>query len=355
MMKLPPYVQAFVDRGGHSRYYLRKPGCPRVALPGIPWSPEFMKAHAAAIERRVENGASKTVPGTLDALIVSYYRSSDFLGLRPITKSTYRNVIERLRREHGDKPVALLGREHIKRIMATFSDRPGAANQWLKMLRVLMRHAVDMGFRKDNPTLGIRRMKTEAGGYRTWTEAEISTFYGKFDVGTRERLAFDLLLYTGQRRGDVVRMGRQHVRDGLLVIRQQKTGTEVVIPIAADLRQSLDRLPSDQLVFLMTGPGKPFTAAGFTNWFRDAVTAAGLPVGLSAHGLRKAACRRLAEAGCSAPQLMSISGHKTLSEAQKYIEAANRAALAVEGMEKVRVFIAKGRKGTPGVKSTPEV
>lgn len=156
----------------------------------------------------------------------------------------------------------------------------------------------------------------EAGGYRTWTEEEIRTFYDKFEVGTRERLAFDLLLYTGQRRGDVVRMGRQHVRDGVLLIRQSKTGTEVEIPIASDLRLSLDSLPAGQLVFLMTGQGKPFTAAGFTNWFRDAVSAAGLPVGLSAHGLRKAACRRLAEAGCSAPQIMAVSGHKTLAEAQ---------------------------------------
>ena len=99
-------------------------------------------------------------------------------------------------------------------------------------------------------------------------------------------------------------------------------------------------------MFLMTGQGKPFTAAGFTNWFRDAVSAAGLPVGLSAHGLRKAACRRLAEAGCSAPQIMAVSGHKTLAEAQRYIEAANRKTLAEEGMEKVRVFVAKGKKGT---------
>lgn len=353
--KLPPYVQAFVDKTGRPRYYLRKPGCPRVALPGLPWSPEFMAAHSAAIEAKIENGAVKTVPDSMNALIVSYYRSPDFLGLRPITQQTYRNLIERIRREHGEKPVALLGREHVKRIMAMFADRPDAANRWLKMLRVLMRHAVEAGFRKDNPAVGIRKLKTKSEGFRTWTEEEISTFYGAFAIGTRERLAFDLLLFTGQRRGDVVRMGRQHVRDGVLVIRQSKTGTEVEIPLMPELRQSLDLLPAGQLVFLMTGQGKPFTAAGFTNWFRDTVSAAGLPIGLSAHGLRKAACRRLAEAGCTAPQLMAISGHKTLAEAQRYIEAANRKALAEEGMKKVRAFVAKGEKRTKSVKPSAEI
>lgn len=353
--KLPPYVQAFVDRFGHSRYYFRKPGCPRVALPGLPWSKEFMAAHETAMNQKLEIGATRTIPGTLDALIASYYRSSDFLGLRPITQSTYRNIIERIRKEHGDKPVAMLARDHIKRIMGKFSDKPDAGNRWLKMFRVLMRHAVESGYRKDNPTIGIRRMKTSTYGFRTWTEEEIAKFYAKFEIGTRERLAFDLLLYSGQRRGDVVTMGRQHVRNGSLVIRQSKTGTEVDIPIAATLKASLDLVPAGQLVFLMTQQGKPFTAAGFTNWFRDAVAAAGLPLGLSAHGLRKAACRRLAEAGCSAPQLMAISGHKTLAEAQKYIETANRKALAEEGMEKVHAFMAKEKSGTKGVKPSPKV
>lgn len=353
--KLPPYVQAFVDRGGHARYYLRKPGCPRVALPGVPWSPEFMAAHSAAIDKKIDNGATKTIPGSIDALIVSYYRSSDFLGLRPISQQVYRNIIERFRREHGTKPVAMLDREHIKRILGKIADRPAAANQLLKMIRLLMRHAVESGFRKDNPAIGIRKLKAETGGFRTWSEEEIETFYTKFPIGTRERLAFDLLLFTGQRRGDVVRMGRQHVRDGVLLIRQSKTGTEVEIPLAPDLRRSLDLLPAGQLVFLMTGQGKPFTAAGFGNWFRDTVSSAGLPVSLSAHGLRKAACRRLAEAGCTAPQLMAVSGHKTLAEATRYIEMANRKALAEEGMRKVRAFVAKEKRGTVAVKPESEV
>lgn len=123
-------------------------------------------------------------------------------------------------------------------------------------------------------------------------------------------------------------MGRQHVRGGVLTISQQKTGTEVSIPLHPDFIASLDALPTRNMTFLLTEYGKPFTPDGFGNWFRDRVVEAGLPKGLSSHGLRKAACRRLAEAGCSANEIMSISGHKNLKEVTTYTEAASRSALA---------------------------
>ncbi len=195
-----------------------------------------------------------------------------------------------------------------------------------------MRHALEFGFRRDDPTLGIRKLKSRSTGYRTWTEDEIATYYAKHLPGSRERLAMDLLLYTGQRRGDVVRIGRQHVRKGVLLIRQSKTNSEVEIPVHAALQRSIDANAKANLTFLVTAYGKPFSPAGFTNWFRQALTAAGLPAGLSPHGLRKAACRRLAETGCTPHQIMAISGHRNIMEVMTYTEAANRARLAVEAM-----------------------
>ncbi len=295
-----------------------------------------MAAYGAATregpESKIEVGASKTVAGTINAVVVSYYRSSDFLALRPITKSTYRNVMERFRAEHGDKPVAKLEREHVKRIMGKLADRPSAANQWLKIVRLLMRHAVDNKLRKDNPTLGIKKLKTPPGGWTTWNEEDIGTFRRRHPTGSAARLAFELLLNTGQRRQDVVRMGRQHVKDGVISVRQSKTGMQLWLPVHADLQRELASIPSGRLTFLLTEEGKSFSAAGFGNWFHDRVVDAGLPRGRSPHGLRKAMCRRLAEAGCTAPQIMAVSGHKTLSEAQKYIEEANKATLAQEAM-----------------------
>ena len=109
--------------------------------------------------------------------------------------------------------------------------------------------------------------------------------------------SFALLLYTGQRRSDVVRMGRQRIRDGMLHIRQMKTGVELAIPVHPRLGAIIGDMPIEHLTLVTTAFGKPFTAAGFGNWFREQCTAAGLPH-CSAHGLRKAAARRLAEAGC---------------------------------------------------------
>ena len=137
------------------------------------------------------------------------------------------------------------------------------------------------------------------------------------------------------RRSDVVRMGRQHVRKDAIEVRQQKTGTTLSIPIHPDLKAILDATPSEHLTFLTTKDGKPFSPAGFTNWFRECCIEAGLPKGSSAHGLRKAACRRLAEAGCSEKVIASISGHTSLREVERYTKAADQKRMAEAGMKAI--------------------
>jgi integrase len=207
---------------------------------------------------------------------------------------------------------------------------------WLKALRGLMRYAVQIGMRTDEPTEGVkvgRLLKTD--GFTTWSEENIAAFERTHAVGTRARLAFTLLLYTAQRRGDVVRMGRQHIHDGLLSVRQSKTGAVLKIPVHPELKAVLDATPSEHLTFLTTAAGRPFTSDGFGHWFLAMCKAAGLH-GLSAHGLRKAACRRLAEAGCTAHEIMSVSGHVSLKEVQRYTIAADQACMARAAMEKAR-------------------
>jgi len=131
---------------------------------------------------------------------------------------------------------------------------------------------------------------------------------------------------------DVVRMGRKHVRGNVLWISQQKTGQDVHVPLHSEFRAILDSLPRDNLTFLMTAQGRPFTPPGFTNWFRAMGKGSGLPDGLSPHGLRKATCRRLAEAGCTPHQIMAISGHRSLAEVTRHIVAAGRKDLAAQAM-----------------------
>lgn len=163
---------------------------------------------------------------------------------------------------------------------------------------------------------------------RSWSEAEIATFRTRWPVGSKQRLAFELFLNTGQRRSDVVHMAWSHISDGTIAVTQQKTGRTLIIPLHADLVGALKRTKGRHVVIIATAYGKPFTVDGFSQWMRDAIAEADLPLECQPHGLRKAAGRRLAEAGCTAKQIMAILGHTTLSEAERYTTDADQAQLA---------------------------
>jgi integrase len=173
---------------------------------------------------------------------------------------------------------------------------PTAAKRFLSILRILLEHGVACGMIDVNPAATVKAPKNKTKGFHAWTEAEIIQFEAHYPRGTRERLAMALLLYTGQRRSDVVCMGRQHIRDGRLSLVQKKTEAEVSIPVHPELGDIIGSSGNGHMTFLVTAQGKPFTAPGFGNWFREVCDRARLPQ-CSAHGLRKAAARRLAEAG----------------------------------------------------------
>jgi integrase len=194
---------------------------------------------------------------------------------------------------------------------------------------------MDPPMRRDDPTAGLKRLRVPGDGFLAWEDADIAVFEAAHPVGSRARLALALLLFTAQRRSDVIRMGRQHVRGGLIAVRQQKTGASLWIPIHSDLQAVLDGSPANNLTFLVTASGKPFSAAGFGNWFGDCCREAGLGVGFNAHGLRKAAARRLAEAGCTSKQIMAITGHRRLSEVERYTLAAEQVMLARQAIDRL--------------------
>ena len=233
--------------------------------------------------------------------MVSYFNSMAFQALAPETRRTRRNILERFRAEHGDKRSGMLKREHVNVMFAKKAATRFAARNWLKTVRALMQFAVNDGMLASDPTAGIKNLSGKTDGFRTWDEDDIAAFERRWPIGTRERLALALLLWTLQRSGDVVRMGLQHVRqtpDGSVIdVKQNKTGTKLAIPVLPELQAVLDATPSNHLTFLTTSFGKPFAVAGFTNWFREACNAAGVPKGTSAHGLRKAGCRRSPKRG----------------------------------------------------------
>jgi integrase len=334
------YVHQFVDRrngGAKARYYFRRPGFKRVPLPGLPGSQEFLDAYTAALEGKTTPplpiGAKRIKPGSIAALIALYFASAKFLSKAAATQSTYRNILEAIGREHGDKPVADLERKHLEAMQASKVKTPAAANHWLRLIKVLMSLAVREGMRFDNPAADLDPIKIRSEGFHTWSEQEIAAFEAFWPVGSKPRQAFALLLYTAQRRSDIVRMGRKHVRGDVVDVRQQKTGKFIPIPMHPELARILAATPAAITpTFLMTAYGKPFTAAGFGGWFREQCDAAGLPKECTAHGLRKAACRRLAEAGCSANVIASISGHTSLREVERYTREADQERMARIGM-----------------------
>ncbi len=344
-MRKPKYTHGFIDRHGRPRFYLRRESFKQVPLPGLPWSPEFMFAYEDAMNGETnpsrEVGAKRTNLGTFDALIVRFYRSTIFLSWSAETQRTRRNIIERFRADtmpgaklnNGRCRVAHLLSKHVDAMIAAKAETPFAARNFRKTLRALMRFAISEGMRKDDPTERTNAPKAKTSGFKTWNEDQITAFEACHEIGCRARRAFALLLYTAQRRGDVIRMGWQHIKNDLLLVRQKKTGAELAIPMHPQLRAILDAAERTNLTFLTTNGGKPFSSAGFGNIFREWCEQAGIPQGYSAHGLRKAACRRLAEAGCTEKQIAAISGHASLSEVQRYTKAADQERLARAAMQ----------------------
>lgn len=233
---------------------------------------------------------------------------------------------------HGHKQVAHLRRRHVLEIKADLAATPSQANKVLKRLSQLMDLAVELEWRSDNPVRGVKRFAIEAGGFHTWDEGEIAKFHRTHSFGSTAYLAMTLMLYTGAARVDVVKLGQGNIKNGRIEYRRQNTkknpeGAPVSIPIHPELAEVLDRLPQDTFTYLETRHGVARTANGIGTKMRKWCDAAGLP-NCSAHGLRKAICRRLAEAGATAPEIMAVSGHTTLAEVQRYIEAFGRQSAA---------------------------
>ena len=228
--------------------------------------------------------------------------------------------------------------------MAARADKPGAANALRIALRVIMKHAIEIGLRADDPTREVRAIRIRSAGHHSWTDNEIAQFERHHPIGSRARLALALLLYTGQRRGDVIRMGAQHIRNGALHVKQEKTGAELIIPVHPTLATIIAAAPRNHLTFVTTRHGRPFQGSAFSRWFREECDKAGLPH-CSAHGLRKAAARRLAEAGCTAHEIGAITGHASLTELVRYTKAVDQRRLAEAAMTKTRTSARKPATG----------
>ena len=349
------YVNSFRDRHGRVRHYFRRPGCKAIALPGLPGSADFMEAYQAALAGAPvatrEIGVTRTKTGTVNASIVAYYDSKMFTdALAPETQRMRRNILERFRAKHGEKRLALLQRSHIAALLEAM--KPHAQKNWLKTIRGLMAFAVANGMRGDDPSEGAKPLKTTKSiGHMTWLEPQIAMYRERHKLGTVARLALELMLNIAARRHDAHVLGCQHIRDGRLCWRPHKTlrstNKMLKVRILPELQAALDAMPrSDNgLTFLTTDRSRPFaSAAAFGNKFADWCRAAGLkPVlcddgklrSFRAHGLRKAALRALAHAGCTDEEMMSVSGHSDARQLREYLNEVDHERMADAAMDKV--------------------
>jgi integrase len=339
MSRPPKYCHWKQDRhGGPGYWYYERPGYPLTRLPGLPWSPEFMGAYEAASKAPAVINESSTVQGTLNALIVSYYGSSTWRALKPSTQTTYRNILERMRAEHGDKRVAMLQRKHLRAIVESKSETPAAANRWLSLIVILIDHALDLEWPglENNVARSVKSISYRKKGFHTWSDTEVEQFRAYWELGSRERLALELLLGTAQRSGDVRVMRPRQIAGDTVSVVQEKTGAPVVIPLLPALKDAMAATAlTGAETILVTSGGKSFTEKYLYNWFKQACIDAGLSH-CCPHGLRKTAARRLAEAGCSTHQIRAITGHATLKEVERYTKAADQKRLAEQAFEKLK-------------------
>jgi integrase len=335
-------------KNGVRRYYFRKPGFPRCALPGEPGSIEFLAAYQRALEQgpSAQVGASRNKPGTIAWAVAEYLGSVDFAKRPPSVQQKHRRHLERFRVEHGDRTIAGLDIERVERLQMRFITVTGggkaAGNQWLDAIRDLMAYAVRKKMIAVSPAADVKKFARQ-GEHRTWTVGEVEQFRAQYPVGTKARLALELMVTLALRRSDVTRVGPHQIRNGVLNYVQHKNARNkpiaLSVPIPTDLmliieatRRAAKLVRPDR--FLVTKLGTAYQDDSFSEWFRPICDAAGLPKDCTAHGLRKRCCADLANRGATAHEIMSISGHRTLKEVDRYTRAANQEALAVEAMRK---------------------
>lgn len=334
------YVVRDTDRHGRVRLYFRRKGMKKVCLHSTPGTPEFdaeyQTAFAASEGGHLEGSPSTIAVRTFRWLCQRYTQSVDFKELDPGTQRTRLLIVEHMWNEPiapgsdafiGDCPLDRLSSKIVRVLRDRKSTHPNAANSRVKVLRRIFKWALENELMAGNPARDVSYLRTKSGGHHAFTEVEVRQFEERWPVGTKERLAFALLRYLGVRRSDVVRLGRQHVRNGVIGLTTMKGGVPLELPLPPQLQRIIAESPVGDLHFLMTEYGKPFTAAGFGGWFRERCDAAGLP-NCSAHGLRKTAATSLAEAGATPHQLMAWFGWRTLQQAERYTRAASQKRLA---------------------------
>ena len=332
----PPHLHRQTTRHGKVVWYVRIGKGTRIRLRDEYGTPAFVMAFQSAVSGKTVSNPQKAATGTLAWLIAQYRETTAWAALSPATRRQRDNIFLGVLKSAGAEPFAKVSRSTMVFGRDRRAATPAQARNFLDAMRGLFRWAVEAGHAKTDPTAGVSNPARQKGdGFPAWTEDDVARYQAKWPVGTKERVWLDVLLYTGLRRGDAVRFGRQHVRDGIGAIRTEKSAGEitVTIPILSVLGATLSAGPCGDLTFICGERRQPLTKETFGNLFREAARAAG--VEKSAHGVRKIGATRAAENGATVAELEAIFGWQGGGMASLYTRAADRARLAKLAMNKL--------------------
>lgn len=305
--------------------YFQRRGYDTYRFQSEPGTPEFAAEYAMILRGR----APVPVGKTLAALAISYQLSDRFTGLSPRSKSDYGAVLEYVKTKLGHLSAQKMQRKDVIRAQEANKDAVRFANYVVQVLRVMMEHAIDKGWRDDNPAKGVRMLKSGKPPRQPWPTDRVAAFRAAAPLGTRARLIFEMCLGTGQRIGDVLRMRWNDIEEGGMKVTQGKTGAVLWVPLTPHLRAALDATAKAGMTICAQPNGRPTSYRGAA----DMVMAVRKQIGAEAydlHGLRHTAAAELAALGCSDELIQSVTGHSSLGMVAHYAGAARQRARAKE-------------------------
>lgn len=327
----PPHLHREITRHGKPVWYVREGQGPRIRIKGEYGTPEFELAYHAAIKGAASPPVPKAAKGSLEWLWMLYRQTGAWTELSMATRRQRENIMRQVLATGGNQPLSSITGKAIE--SGIQRRKPYAARHFVDTLHGMFKWAVKAQHVTADPTAGRAIQKPKTKGFPVWTEEELERFELRWPRGTRERVMFDVFIYTGLRRGDAARLGKQHIRHGVITIDTEKTGTRVTIPVLPELEQTIAAGPTGELAIISSKKGQPIRKEVLGNLFKIACRAAG--INKSAHGIRKAAATRAANNGATVATLEAIFGWEGGQMAALYTRAADRRRLAAEHMDKL--------------------
>jgi integrase len=329
----PPHLQKETTRHGKTVWYVRVDKGPRIRIKAEFGTEDFEAEYQAAVNGtpRVLK-ASGPANGTLAWLVARYRETTAWnSGLSAATRKQRENIFLHVLETAGQQPFAKITTAEIVAGRERRAKTPAQSRNFLDAMRGLFRWALEAKHVKADPTFGVSNPPRPKGdGFIAWTEDHVAAYQKQWPIGTRQRVWLDVLLYSGLRRGDAVRYGRQHVRNEVGQIKTEKSGFTVTatVPVLPVLAATLEAGPCGDMTFIVGASGQPLSKESFGNEFRIACNKAGVPG--SAHGVRKIAATTAANNGATVSQLKALFGWTSDGMASLYTKTADRERLGRE-------------------------